>query len=72
MSSFQAYSRSMDELTYQLNLSDTLDWSYDEEDETNSTIANLEGNKSKIYLMIPNSSSWIILIITVDDFKIIQ
>ena len=63
MSSFQAYSRSMDELTYQLNLSDTLDWSYDEEDETNSTIANLEGNKSKIYLMIPNSSSWIILII---------
>ena len=46
MSSFQAYSRSMDELTYQLNLSDTLDWSYDEEDETNSTIANLEGNES--------------------------
>ena len=63
MSSFQAYSRSMDELTYQLNLSDTLDWSYDEEDETNSTIANLEGNKSKIYLMILNSCSWIILII---------
>ena len=29
----------MDELAYQLNLSDTLDWSYDDdEDETNSTL----------------------------------
>ena len=39
MNSFKSYSRSMDELAYQLNLSDTLDWSYDDdEDETNSTL----------------------------------
>ena len=43
----------MDELAYQLNLSDTLDWSYDDdEDETNSTLGNdIECSTYKTYFL---------------------